>query len=165
MPLFTLLPGTIDDMIARLEAVQTELRERILIAAGEVGQQIVEQLQASAPVGEGGGGEPAGDDAPGPLSESFEMRQDGATVSVVTTQANKLGYVRYGTGIYGPTGSRIVPRTASALAFTWHGQLMIRRSVAGQKPNDFVTPALADADEIMVEHMTEAVSEVMIQLG
>ena len=56
---------------------------------------------------------------------------------VVTIGSKYSIYIVEGTGIYGPRGKRIVPKTKKALAFTYKGIPMVRRSVRGMKPNPF----------------------------
>lgn len=51
-------------------------------------------------------------------------------------------FVMKGTGIYGPTGRRIRPKTAKALAFRVNGQLVFAKSVRGTRPNPFLVEAL-----------------------
>lgn len=58
-------------------------------------------------------------------------------------------WVHDGTGIYGPRGRRITPRTASHLVFHWKkmgNKLMIVKSVKGMKPNPFLKNALPAAN-------------------
>jgi len=47
-------------------------------------------------------------------------------------------YVEFGTGIYGPNKSPIVPVRAKALAFKVGGRWVFTKSSKGQKPNPFV---------------------------
>lgn len=47
-------------------------------------------------------------------------------------------YVIGGTGLFGPLRARITAKKGKALRFSVGGQFLFRRSVAGQKPNDFV---------------------------
>lgn len=57
---------------------------------------------------------------------------------VVTPTAPYSPFVHGGTGIFGPTGSPIVPQVKRALAFTYGGKKVVVASVKGQKPNPFV---------------------------
>lgn len=134
------------DLIARLNNASIEVANLLVDASDEAATLVSQALSDAAPKGSSSGTSP-GDDAEGSLADSFfviaEMQADGAVSSVRTNQGTKLGYVVNGTGIYGPRGSRIVPVQAKALY--WEGAEHPYKSVAGQKPNDFVTPALAEA--------------------
>jgi|SRR5688572_3483036 hypothetical protein len=57
-------------------------------------------------------------------------------------------WVHDGTGIYGPRGLPIRPRTASHLVFRWKkmgNKLMVVKSVKGMRPNPFLKDALKAA--------------------
>jgi hypothetical protein len=116
-------------------------------------EQLKEEIAMAAPVGRGPGGD-AGDSAPPPgdaegkLFESFRAEIFGAegittTTRLTTVQPLKLLWVRFGTGIYGPSGMRIYPRFAQALY--WPGAPHPYSSIAGMRPYDFVTPILDNA--------------------
>lgn len=138
----------------RLEQARQELPSLLEQAATQAGEQVRQRLSDAAPHGSSGGTSPQGD-AQGPLADSFSSLMEaqatsGVVVSVRTDQPTKLSYVTKGTGIYGPRGQRIVPVKAKALF--WEGADHPYRSVAGQKPNDFVTPVVADppqAEDVM----------------
>lgn len=58
-------------------------------------------------------------------------------------------WVHDGTGIYGPRGRKITPRTATHLVFRWKkmgNKLMIVKSVKGMPANPFLKAALPYAD-------------------
>lgn len=66
----------------------------------------------------------------------------------VGTNDKKARLVHDGTGIYGPRGARIVPRTKRALAFPggrYGRKKIVVRSVAGMRPNRFLSDALPAA--------------------
>ena len=72
------------------------------------------------------------------------VEQSGSDFSIgVESTAPHTIFVIEGTGIYGPGGGRIYPRSAQALRFEWHGGIVFYRSVAGQKPNPFMDRAVA----------------------
>lgn len=129
-----------------------------------IGEDAVQIMSDAAPYGSEGTA-PAGD-VPGHLADSFTADTTSSgesfTVTLQTNQPTKLSYVTQGTGIYGPRGQRIVPTTARAL--NWPSAPHPVRSVAGQQPNDFVTPAIdeisANVDGLMnglVDELTAAV--------
>lgn len=53
-------------------------------------------------------------------------------------------FVDKGTGVYGPTGARIYPKTAKALTFYWQrtGSVVSFRSVAGSPAQNFFSEPL-----------------------
>lgn len=72
------------------------------------------------------------------LITSF-VRGEGADITgTITPTAKYSEFVHRGTGIYGPYGIPIVPKSAKALAFQYGGRKIVRKSVKGQKANPFV---------------------------
>ena len=149
MPLLMITATGLEEFRARLAAARTLLPMSMELAIEEICQQVLDDLRTAAPIGIGPTDRAPGADVPGPLVESFAdvTLRDGIafiTGTVTTTQPTKLKFIRFGTGIYGPNGQRIYPKQASALAWVdpLTGLLMVRRSVAGMKPRDFVTPIL-----------------------
>jgi hypothetical protein len=149
---------------AKLDEMLSQIQPLIEQAVDEAATQVVDSLRSAAPRGGSDSTTPPDGDEPGPLAESFYFEQGvadaypGASVLVSTSQPTKLQYVTQGTGIYGPAGQRIIPVTAKALS--WPGANHPVRSVSGQKPNDFVTPALANAPQA-----SEILSLVIDQLA
>ena len=127
-------------LITRLTRIKAEMIPAVETAAIRVGQQTVDHLAAASPKG-GRGISPPGD-AQGHLDSSFQMWVSGTEFSlrvvVKSTMPTKLGYVCFGTGIYGMRGARIVPTTKGALY--WEGAAHPVASVRGQHPNNFVDP-------------------------
>jgi hypothetical protein len=140
--------GKLDDMRVRLAMARAALPSLLNTAVHDAGDWVAQNLKDASPVGANEGDPPQGD-GPGRLAASYVVQDEpppseaGAAISVRTTQPTKLSFVRYGTGIYGPRGQRIRPTTKKALM--WPGAAHPVRSVAGQHPNDFVTPILDDA--------------------
>lgn len=66
----------------------------------------------------------------------------------IGSNRRKAVWVHEGTGIYGPRGVRIVPKTRKALAFSGKrygkGRIVVR-SVKGMRPNHFLADALVAA--------------------
>ena len=75
-----------------------------------------------------------------------ESRED--EVELYNTTAY-LPFILRGTGLYGPYHTKIVPTKKKALAWKSKlgGGLVVRRSVKGMKPNDFVSPAVTKGVE------------------
>lgn len=148
----------IESLRERIAMAREALPTLLQRAALQAGTSMKDGLSNAAPKGKGTGVPPAGD-ASGPLSESFFVQfESESSISVRTTQSTKLEYVTKGTGVYGPRGARIVPVTKKALY--WDGANQPYRSVAGQKPNDFVAPVLATAPaadaflQVVVDELT-----------
>jgi hypothetical protein len=125
------MSGTLDEVIARLEAFKARLPGLIRDDVQTVAEQITKDFQEESPKGES---EPH-------LADSFsyaltEENESGASATVSSNQQQKLEWVTFGTGIYGPREHRIVPVVAPALY--WEGAAHPYASVAGQHPNDFV---------------------------
>src|SRR5487761_2097548 len=155
MPILTLIPRA-SGLRLRLQMAQSALPAAVSLAIIESGAHIAQALADAAPVGKGV--------TSGQLAESFRQEPQANSASyvatrVVTTQPTILNYVRKGTGIYGPSGQRIRPRRARALY--WEGAQHPVRSVSGQKPNDFVTPALAVARDRAVARIQVAVGAAL----
>ncbi len=145
---FTVSTPGIVAIRAKIAEARAALPSLMYQAVQRAGQEVVDELANNAPKGTSGGPPPSGD-ASGPLAESFYMQLEappsdaGAAVSIRTRQPQKLEYVRYGTGLFGPKGQRIRPTTKKALF--WPTAQHPVRSVAGMKPNDFVTPIIEQA--------------------
>lgn len=156
----------LDELLTRIDQVIAALPQALEEAMSVAGEELRQQLADAAPQGTGAEGSPPAGDAAGRLAESFmmEAESDGASVRVVisTTQPQKLEWVRYGTGIYGPMGGRIYPRIKRALF--WQGAAHPVRSIAGMAPNDFVSPVLDGASALFSTQVETAISEVVMQL-
>jgi hypothetical protein len=72
------------------------------------------------------------------LITSFVKGEGADVTGTVIPTATYSEFVHRGTGIYGPYGIPIVPKTAKALAFSYGGRTIVRKSVKGQKANPFV---------------------------
>jgi hypothetical protein len=146
MAFLRVIPGSgLAQIRSRLAAAKSGLASGIPGALTQLGGDCVAALGSAAPhgSGEGDGANPPGD-ASGALADSFVSSMEGGDgfgqVLVRTTQPTKLRYVRYGTGVYGPTGEPIHPTTKRALF--WKGAEHPVRQVRGQPANDFVTPVV-----------------------
>lgn len=149
---------------AKWQAVATQFR---LMLPGEVrdaGSQAVDLLRNAAPRG-ANPGPPPGDDAEGSLVESFDMKVEEETnalyrLEIVTSQPTKTRYVRFGTGLFGPVGQRI--RSPNHKPLFWPGAPEGHPwwSVAGMKPNDFVTPVLDALTTELPQRFTALTSSI-----
>jgi hypothetical protein len=146
---FTIDTSGIAALRAKIAEARAALPGLLQQAVQQAGQDVADELSNNAPKGASEGGTPPQGDAAGALAESFYVQPEtppsatGAAISVRTTQPQKLAWVMFGTGIYGPRGQRIVPTTKKALF--WPGAQHPVRSVRGMKPNDFVTPVIEQA--------------------
>lgn len=73
------------------------------------------------------------------LITSFVKGEGADAIGFVIPTAPYSEFVHRGTGIYGPYGTPIVPKSAKALAFEYGGRKIVRKSVKGQRANPFVT--------------------------
>lgn len=78
-----------------------------------------------------------------------QIFRDGKPGARVGTSVYYMYWIQTGTGLFGPRRRRIVPKTKKALKFTPKGgnQPIFRRSVAGMKPNPFLTTGLKAAKD------------------
>lgn len=151
---------------AKLAYIKGNLTSTIQKSLLDGGTQVAQNLATASPKGKSGSGETIPGDTPGPLSASFlaKAKQSSmASVVIVSNQPTKLKFVTGGTGIYGPTGRRIVPTTAKALF--WPGAQHPVRSVAGQKPNDFVSPVILTGRALIRQKAIADVMTLMRTLG
>lgn len=68
-------------------------------------------------------------------------------------------YVAFGTGIYGPRGTKITPTTKKCLHFMWKGMEVFVKSVKGQRPNPFHERALKRGENRIDEFIRRALRE------
>ena len=151
----------LDLLLARVDSAMGVFDAIVNQISTSIGDEVVQQLSDAAPKGSQGGPNPPGD-ASGPLSQSFSSIPTGLGVDVVTEQPTKLRYVTQGTGIYGPSGGRIYPVTK--LALFWPQAANPYRSVAGQHANDFVTPIIDTAPDLVGTELDAAIQEILVIL-
>lgn len=73
------------------------------------------------------------------LAKSFSIRSVGAWGVVIGSNLERSRFQQAGTGIYGPTRSRIRPKSGKALRFkSASGATLFRRSVKGQQQRRLV---------------------------
>lgn len=143
---------------ARVATIQKAIQPTLQKAVNTGGIKASQDFGKAAPVGKSEGNAIPGD-APGKLSQSFQAKpisvSNGAGVTILTIQPVKLKFVRYGTGIYNnETGHRIYPLHAKALY--WQGAAHPYRSIAGMRPNDFISPAISVAKQDIRDSITQA---------
>ncbi len=156
MAILTLSGGGTQALRLRLQMAQAALGPAVSLAIMRSGAHVAQALSEAAPVGKGV--------TSGRLAESFHNQplssgDTHAATQVITTDPVTLGYVRHGTGIYGPSGAPIRPRTKRALY--WEGAAHPVRSVRGSPPNEFVTPVLAEGAAYAREQLSAAVGEAL----
>lgn len=155
--------GALQKQLDRIAQVRSELPGIVEDALDKSGRAMVQDLASSAPrSGSTGGSAPEGD-ASGPLAESFMASVESSTLTVKTTQPTKLSFVTQGTGLYGPLHQRIYPKVKKALY--WPGADHPVPSVAGQEPNDFVSPVTDVAGKAINEAVSEAILEQLQSIG
>lgn len=108
------------------------------------------QSQARRNLGGSGGSGPKRIDT-GLLRASVSTQLGYRATELAIRVGTNVYYARWvhdGTGIYGPRGMPIRPRTAPFLVFRWkkmNNKLMVVKSVKGMKPNPFLKDALKAA--------------------
>ncbi len=121
----------VERAIAEIPGLTTEL-------VSEVGSMTVDALHNAAPVGTGRtGGEH--------LADSFSQQLQEYQTSVITNQAQKLTFVRYGTG----TPIRPLVKKMLYSEELPHPMLWVH----GQAANDFVTPVLDEVTTFIDESL------------
>lgn len=59
-------------------------------------------------------------------------------------------WVHDGTGVFGPRGAVIVPRTAPFMVFEYQGRIHRRKTVAGQSPQPYLREAMEEAERTII---------------
>lgn len=78
---------------------------------------------------------------------------------MVRSSAKYTPFVNDGTGIYGPKGQKIRPRTKKALAFNYKGAKVVVKSVKGIKPRKFVEKSINQTEKRSDEFVIRAAME------
>ncbi len=69
-------------------------------------------------------------------------------------------FVNYGTGLYGPRGKKIYPKTARLLGpFKYQGRMISVPWIRGQKPRHFVEKSISQTERRTNEFIIRAVME------
>ncbi len=104
-------------------------------------------LQRNSPVDEGG------------LQGGWFMASVPSPGGKVYSSKKYTSWLNDGTGIYGPKGQRIYPKTKKALAFVYNGKKVVVKNVKGIKPRRFVEKSIrqteARSDEFCIRATLE----------
>lgn len=84
--------------------------------------------------------------------------------SKVFSDKHYTPYVNDGTGIYGPRGHKIYPKTKNFLAFEYKGKKVVVPWVRGQKPKKFVEKSINQTERRNDEFVIRAVMEFQKEL-
>jgi hypothetical protein len=148
----------LNDLRARLALMRDSIAEFAVETGQIIGDNVVQKLGDAAPKSNTGGSA-IGDDASGPLSESFsssvEMQGEGAMVTVETSQSIKLGYVVNGRSDIYPVNKR---------ALYWVGLDHPVKHAGPSQPNDFVSGVIDSVDDIIEPEMQAMVDELSVIL-
>jgi hypothetical protein len=146
----------------RVGMIQKAIKPTLQTAVRNGGIKAEYRFSMAAPNGKSIDSTTIPGDAPGKLLQSFDSKPlrvfNGAGVTVFTKQPVKLKFVVGGTGLYGPLAHRIYPLKAKALY--WQGAAHPYRSIAGMRPNDFVTPT----QPLAKQDIRDAVKQAMYAL-
>ena len=96
----------------------------------------------------------------GKLAGDWTIEAVGETDWRIYTDTEYALWVHDGTGVYGPRGTPIVPRTATHLVFEWQGREWRLRSVKGQQPNPYADRAMILAESRTEEFINMAIAEM-----
>ncbi len=151
-------PG-LNALKANIARIQKQLKPTITQGLQDGAIKAEYRLSMAAPNGKAIDDHTIPGDAPGKLLQSFDDKAVNDGIVIITHQSHKLQFVRYGTGVWGPLGRRIYPITAQALF--WQGAAHPYRSVAGMRPNDFVSPALPGAKQDIRDSVVTALQQLL----
>src|SRR6266571_4732047 len=140
--------GSAERLIGRIELGIAATPTGVMAALSKSGTEIKTRLIDATPVGH----ETVETEAQ-PLRDSYVLTEGDMSVEISTTEPDKLRYVTQGT----PTP--ILPVTKKAL--WWAEATHPMWSVRGQAANDFVTPVLDEAINIVVEQVQLAGQEIV----
>ena len=99
--------------------------------------------------------------ASGALIQSFLFQQSGLQASW-SPKVNYALFVEQGTGIYGPTGARIVPKTAKAL--WWPSAAHPVRSIAGMQGRHYMEKILESATPELTELFSQCGDDIAVAI-
>ena len=133
-------------IMARVERAIAEVPGLTTELVSEVGTLTVDALHNAAPVGTGRtGGEH--------LANSFSQQLQEYQTSIITNQAQKLTFVRYGTR---------TPIRPLVKKFLYSEELPHpMASVRGQAANDFVTPVLDKVTDFVIEELPPFIAKLL----
>ena len=82
------------------------------------------------------------------ISRGYGALNGSSATVAVDAEVEHASWIDEGTGIYGPTGSRIYPTSAKALVFYWPavGKTVAFASVAGVQPTNFWSDVVNEFD-------------------
>lgn len=121
--------------MAALDQLRQKVQDHALLLVQRAADQTVLATQAAAPRRDGTLAEGITHDQP-VLSDTF-------VTCTITSAAPYSRWQDEGTGIFGPSGMRIFPKTAKALRFEIGGEVLYRKSVAGSPATRFFSEPMA----------------------
>lgn len=104
-------------------------------------------LQRNSPVDEG------------KMQGSWLIRRGGGLTRKLFSSAAYTPYVNYGTGLYGPRGQKIRPKSARLLSFKYNGRKIAVPWTRGMKPRRFVEKSISQTRRRIPEFIIRAVKE------
>ena len=94
------------------------------------------------------------------LVTSFEMGKKESLAYYVGSNIFYRWYVHEGTGIYGPHETEITPTEKEAMAFSYDGQYLVRKSVKGQEPNPYYDRAIENVEDDVQMFIEKAIEDL-----
>lgn len=83
----------------------------------------------------------------------------------VSVDAKYGQFIEQGTGIYGPSGSPIVPKTAKVLAWKGAAGMVFARSVKGMRAKPFFKPGVERSATYISDQFTNVLDKLTQALG
>jgi HK97 gp10 family phage protein len=92
-------------------------------------------------------------------SVQYEVNYPSAKVEV----EEKYGqYIEQGTGVYGPKGTRITPKTAKAMRWNGIGGVVFAKSIKGMKARPFFKPGVEES-QLYIRDSFRSVTERLVR--
>jgi len=95
----------------------------------------------------------------GALQRSIQTQVD-YPVGTVSVEEKYGQWIESGTGIYGPTGQRIQPKSAKVLAWQGATGMMFARSIKGMKPRPFFKPGVEKSADYISQQFTTVLRKI-----
>ena len=133
--------GALEGLDAAGDIIVADARERAPQATG----QLVNSIQVTE--------QPTG-----------SVLSGGATMTI-GAGAPYATFVEFGTGIHGPKGTRIYPKTKKAMRWEGAGGYIFARSTAGMKAQPFMVPAVEENLDTIGEVVGDAIDNALDKVG
>jgi hypothetical protein len=138
--------GNLSGLMARVERATQEIDPLVAQALAQTGEQMVTALHDAAPVGTGR--------TDGHLNESFYAHEEGLSLLIFTSQAEKYHFVTAGT----PTPIRPVTKRFLYSPELPHPMAWVR----GQEANPFSQPIFDEAEQYVRDNIEPLAQQIAL---